>query len=858
MSYHNSKQLLEDFKTNIEGLSEERAEELLSEYGKNEIIYAKRSSWIVYLLKSFIDPFVLILLAIVVLSFFTDVYFASAGEKDFMTVIIISTMILISVLIKFFQEYKSQIKADSLKEMVRTTSSVKRAGLKAKEIDMRELVPGDIVYLAAGDLIPADLRIIRSKDLFINQSALTGESIVVEKYSQALENSFSFNIEDLNNICLMGTIVVSGTATGLVVETGNRTYFGKIARSISSGKGRTNFELGIESVSKALIKFMLIMVPIVFLVNGISKKNWIDAFLFSISIAVGLTPEMLPTIVSTNLAKGAISLSNKKIVVKRLGGMQNLGAMDILCTDKTGTLTLDKIVLEKYLDTNGREDPRVLRHGYLNSYFQTGLKNLMDLAVINKGVERGLGELNTYYEKVDEIPFDFERRRMSVVLKDKTNKRQLITKGAIEEMLSICSFVEIDNKLKLLDDNLEKRILATVTDLNMTGMRVLGVAQKNNIPDEETFSVADESEMILIGYMGFLDPAKDSSKSAIAALHGSGVDVKVLTGDNQYVTKKICEDVGIKSDHILLGQDIEKLDNHALASKVDNIHIFAKLSPMQKERIIEVLQEKYVVGFLGDGINDAQALTKSDVGISVDTAVDIAKESADMILLEKDLNVLETGVLEGRRVFGNIIKYIKMTVSSNFGNVFSVLVASAFLPFLPMLPIQLLVQNLIYSISQVAISWDHMDPEYLDHPQTWDANDIVRFMLYIGPISSIFDIATFLVLWHVFKYNSLEYAAYFQTGWFILGLLSQTLVVHLLRTSKIPFIESRAAAPVSIMTVLAMATGIILPFTYAGSFLGFVALPPKYFLWLIILLLGYFILTEAFKRIYIKKFKKWL
>lgn len=858
ISFHDSDYALDSFNSSEEGLDQGLVDTMLEDYGNNEIVYSKESSWFSYLLRSFLDPFVLILMAIVVLSFFTDVYFAGPGQKDYMTILIISSMILISVIIKFFQEYKSQIKADSLKEMVRTTTSVKRLGQKPQEIDMRDLVPGDIIHLAAGDLIPADLRLIRAKDLFINQAALTGESETIEKYSQALDNSYSLNIEDLNNICLMGTIVVSGSALGLVVETGNRTYFGNIAKSISRGKGETSFELGIRSVSMALIKFMLIMVPIVFLVNGLSKKNWLEAFLFAISIAVGLTPEMLPTIVSTNLAKGAISLSNQQIVVKRLAAMQNFGAMDILCTDKTGTLTLDKIVLEKYLNTSGEDDHYVLGYGFLNSYYQTGLKNLMDLAVINKVKEEKLDFIKKQFTKIDEIPFDFERRRMSVVLEDELGKRELITKGALEEMLSICSKIYIDSRLEDLTPKMEEMVLETVRELNKTGMRVLAVAQKYEVPDETKFSVQDERDMVLIGYMGFLDPAKESAPATIASLKEHGVTVKVLTGDNQFVTEKICRDVGIESDEILLGQDIESMDNDRLAARAQEVNIFAKLSPMQKERIIEVLQLDHVVGFLGDGINDAQALNKSDIGISVDTAVDIAKESADMILLEKDLGVLELGVREGRRVFGNIIKYIKMTVSSNFGNVFSVLVASAFLPFLPMLPIQLLVQNLIYSISQISISWDTMDDDYLDRPQVWDARDIVRFMVYIGPISSIFDIGTFLILWYVFDYNSLELAPYFQTGWFVLGLLSQTLVVHLLRTEKIPFLESRARGPVLVMTLLAVVVGLALPFTVIGSYLGLVALPASYFIWLFFLLLGYCLLIQLGKRAYIKKFNNWL
>lgn len=859
ISSKSSEKVLDQFHTTINGLTQEEAEKRLEIYDENEIIYKKEKPWYIYLLKSFLDPFVLILLFIVFISYFTDIYFVSESEQSWMTIVIISIMIAISVGIKFFQEYKSKVTADNLQNLVKTTTAIKRDGDRAKEYDMKLLVPGDIVHLAAGDLIPADMRVIECKDLFINQSALTGESETVEKFPEILESAKEQNIEDLNNICLMGTIVVSGSAKGVIVETGNRTYFGNIAESIAEDRGETSFERGVRDVSLLLIKFMLIMVPIVFLINAITKKDWLEAFLFSISIAVGLTPEMLPTIVSSNLAKGAIALSEKKIVVKRLSSIQNFGAMNILCTDKTGTLTLDKIVLETYLNVDGVEDDRVLRHGYLNSYFQTGLKNLLDIAVIEHGDKKGLSQLNEKYTKVDEIPFDFERRRMSVVLKDRSNKRQLITKGAIEEMLNISSFVEYNGEVIPLTEDMKTIILDKVNSLNSQGMRVLGVAQKNEIPDENTFSVKDESNMVLMGYMGFLDPAKDSAAPAIKSLIENGVDVKVLTGDNEFVAQKICNDVGIKTENIMLGQEIEGKTDEELKDIVEDITLFAKMSPMQKERIIDILQSNdNVVGFLGDGINDAQALKKSDIGISVDTAVDIAKESADMILLEKDLNVLEEGVIEGRRVFGNIIKYIKMTASSNFGNVFSVLAASAFIPFLPMLPIQLLVQNLLYSISQIAIPWDNMDPEYLAKPQKWNAEEIGHFMVYIGPISSIFDILTFLIMWYVFKANTPSTAPLFQSGWFVVGLLTQTLIVHLLRTSKIPFIESRASKPLMIMTVVIMIVGMLIPFTEFGNYIGLVPLPKSYFPWLAAILVGYSVLTQIMKNIYIDKFGKWL
>lgn len=859
MSLKNMDDIYKELDTSIEGLSQEEAKRRLEYFGTNEITYEKTKPWYIYLFKSFVDPFILILAVIVLVSYFTDIAFAQPGEKSWMTVVIITIMILISAILKFTQEYKSQITADNLKDLVPTTTAIKRKDGKAEEIVMPEVVPGDIIHLAAGDLIPADLRIINCKDLFISQSSLTGESEPVEKFQTVKDVNVKTNISDIDNIGLMGTIVVSGSAQGVALQTGNQTYFGTIAESLTKDVGETSFEEGVKSVSFLLIRFMLVMVPIVFLVNGITKKDWIGAFLFAISIAVGLTPEMLPTLVSTNLAKGAISLSKRKIVVKRLSSIQNFGAMDILCTDKTGTLTEDKIILETHLNVLGEEDDRVLRHGYLNSYYQTGLKNLLDLAVIAYGDEKGFNKTTDIYSRVDEIPFDFTRRRMSVVVESKEKKRQLITKGAIEEMISICTFVEINDEVLPLTEELTNNVIKTVTELNQQGMRVLGVAQKNDVPDENEFSVKDESNMILIGYMGFLDPPKESAVTAIKALYSHGVDVKVLTGDNDIVTRKIASDVGIPVENVVLGIEIESMTDEELYEVAIKSSILAKLSPIQKARIISVLQDNsHVVGFLGDGINDAQALKQADVGITVDTAVDIAKESSDIILLEKNLLVLEEGVIEGRRVFGNIIKYIKMTASSNFGNVFSVLVASAFLPFLPMLPIQLLVQNLLYNISQIAIPWDNMDEEYLQKPQRWNAKEIGKFMLFIGPISSIFDIATFGLMWYVFKANTVADQSLFQSGWFIVGLVSQTLIVHMIRTEKIPFIQSRASTPLMLMTFLIMGVGIIIPFTPIGAYIGLMPLPGSYFPWLIAILLAYSVLTQIVKNIYIKKFKSWI
>ncbi|MGI6720319.1 MAG: magnesium-translocating P-type ATPase [Anaerovoracaceae bacterium] len=861
-SLKNIESIYDELGTSTEGLSPVDAAQRLRDFGPNEITYGKRSPWYAYLLKSFLDPFILILLAIVFLTFFTDIAFASMTEKSWVTIVIISIMILISVVLRFSQEYKSQITADNLKDLIPTTTAIKRRGTDAAEIVMTDVVTGDIIHLAAGDLIPADMRLIQTVDLFISQSSLTGESEPVERFADfaaSADDIENLNVSDLGNIALMGTIVVSGSAKGVVLQTGNNTYFGSIAESIAKDVGETSFEEGVKSVSMLLLRFMLVMVPIVFFVNGITKQDWLGALLFSISIAVGLTPEMLPTLVSTNLAKGAVSLSRKGIIVKRLSSIQNFGAMDILCTDKTGTLTEDKIVLEKYLDLKGEENDRVLRYGYLNSYFQTGLKNLLDLAVIDRAEKNGIDEALNFYKKVDEIPFDFNRRRMSVVVESEKNRRQLITKGAAEEIVSICSFVEINREVFPITDEIVERVFETVNSLNAQGMRIIAVARKTDVPDVDVFCVEDESDMVLIGYMGFLDPPKESSISAIQALYKHGIDVKILTGDNDIVTKKIASDVGIPSDKIVLGSDIEALSDEDLYELATGTSILAKLSPLQKERVITVLQDReHVVGYLGDGINDAQALKQADVGISVDTAVDIARESADIIMLDKDLNVLEEGVVEGRRVFGNIIKYIKITASSNFGNVFSVLIASAFLPFLPMLPIQLLVQNLLYSVSQISIPWDNMDEEYLHEPQQWNADEIGKFMVCIGPVSSVFDIATFWMMWTVFGANTPEMASLFQSGWFVVGLLTQTLIVHMIRTRKLPFIQSRASGPVNIMTAVIMALGILIPFTGLGTYIGLVALPARYFVWLLGILIAYSALTEIMKNVYIRRFDSWI
>jgi magnesium-importing ATPase len=844
------------------GLTRAEVEDRQLTYGKNEVVHEQKKNPFIVFIKTFINPFIGVLTGLAVISLVIDVLMAEPGEQEWTGVVIIAVMVVCSAILRFWQEWKANEATDSLMKMVKNTCLVKRAGSGEEELDITELVPGDIVFLAAGDMIPADLRIIESKDLFISQASLTGESEPIEKFPEVKEKQYrKGSIVELDNICYMGSTVISGAAKGIVFETGNRTFLGTIARNLTGHRATTAFDRGISKVSLLLIRFMLVMVPFVFFINGFTKGDWFEAFIFAISVAVGLTPEMLPMIVTANLSKGALSMSKKKTIVKNLNAIQNFGAMNILCTDKTGTLTCDKIVLEKYINADGSNDEskRILRHAYFNSYFQTGLKNLMDKAILSHVKELKLEHLKDAYTKVDEIPFDFIRRRMSVVIEDKQGKRQIITKGAVEEMLSICSHTEFNGEVQSLTDELKVKAQKISEEMNRKGMRVLAVAQKSYIEKVGNFSVSDEKEMVLIGFLAFLDPPKPSAAEAIKQLHEYGVEVKILSGDNDIVVKAIGRQVGIDTSYSLTGPDIENMDEATLKERVKTTTCFSKLTPLQKTQIISILQEQEnTVGFLGDGINDAAALRQSDIGISVDSAVDIAKESADIILLEKDLMVLEDGVLEGRKTFGNINKYIKMTASSNFGNMFSVMFASAFLPFLPMMPIHLLIQNLLYDISQTTIPFDRMDPEFLRKPRRWDASDLKRFMIYIGPISSIFDIVTYLVMWHVFGCNSPEHQSLFQSGWFIEGLLSQTLIVHMIRTRKIPFIQSRATWPVIGMTTLVMVIGIVIPFTSFGVSISLQALPLSYFPWLMGILLSYCVLTQLIKNWYIRKFSGWL
>jgi len=874
--------------TTLCGLEPGKVEENRSEYGSNKVTREKKKTLPQRLAGAFINPFTAILFCLALVSSFTDMIFPHFSlfgcvPKDFdcLTVVIILTMVFLSGTLRFVQESRSGNAAEKLLAMITTTCTVTRKGQEMAEIPLDEVVVGDIVHLSAGDMLPADVRILDAKDLFVSQASLTGESEPIEKIPMVNETRDA--ITDYTNIAFMGSNVISGSASAVVVTVGDHTLFGSMASEVAHEAVETSFSKGVNAVSWVLIRFMLVMVPLVFVANGITKGDWLSAFLFGISIAVGLTPEMLPMIVTTCLAKGAVSLSKKQTIVKNLNSIQNFGAIDILCTDKTGTLTQDKVVLEYHLNVNGEDDLRVLRHAYLNSYFQTGYKNLMDVAIIQKTEEEEaddpqLVDLSEHYVKVDEIPFDFARRRLTTVVQNRDGKTQMVTKGAVEEMLSICSFAECDGKVRPMTKELKSRILATVDDLNEKGFRVLAIAQKSNPSPAGAFGVTDECDMVLMGYLAFLDPPKESTADAIKALKAHGVTTKILTGDNDKVTRTICKQVGLKVRNMLLGSDLENMSDQELAKAAETTDVFAKLTPDQKARVVSVFRENgHTVGFMGDGINDASAMKSADIGISVDTAVDVAKESADIVLLEKDLMVLEEGIIEGRKTYANMIKYIKMTASSNFGNMFSVLAASALLPFLPMESLQLIFLNLIYDLSCTAIPWDNVDEEFISVPRKWDASSVGSFMMWIGPTSSVFDWMTYIFMYFVFcplfvsrgvLYNDLAshfagadlvrmqtaYVAMFQTGWFIESMWSQTLVIHMIRTPKLPFIQSHASAPLTLMTFTGIGVLTIIPFTTFGRMLGFVALPTAYFAYLIPCILLYMVLATSLKKAYVRHY----
>lgn len=879
--------------TGEHGLTEQQAHRIRSVHGANIIAPEHHDPLSARLSRAFLTPFTLILLALAAISLYTNVYLAAPGEADPSTAIIIGVMVLISGGISFWQDTRGAAAADALKGLVSITCRCVREDTGAAEIPLADVVPGDLIELAAGDIIPADLRIVSAKNLFLTQAALTGESDPVEKTPAAIEDPVgrALLIDDCENFAFAGTTVQSGSGTGVVVTTGARTYLGGIASALGSRPTSTSFDAGVASVSRVLVGFMLVMCPVVFVLCGLTKGDWLDALLFSISVAVGITPQMLPVIVTTCLARGAEAMRAKDVVVKEISSIQNLGAMDVLCCDKTGTLTRDKIVLERHLDVLGAPSDRVLRHAYLNSVFQTGLRNLMDEAIIERAealaaggrsmdARAGEGGVRTspeaatiagardHWRLVDEIPFDFDRRRMSVVVEDATGKRQLITKGAVEEMIDVCSTVEVGTEVLPLTDEQADQILDRVRGLNERGMRVVGVAQRNDVPARD-LTAADEHDMTLIGYLAFLDPPKASAKAAVKELGDLGVAVKVLTGDNAAVAATVCEQVGIDARNMLTGADVDLLSDDELAERAERAGLFAKLSPLQKARIVEVLRThgKHTVGFMGDGINDAAAMRASDCGISVDTAVDVAKESADIILLKKDLTVLAHGIVEGRRTYGNTIKYIKTTASSNFGNVLSVLVAAAFLPFLPMSALQLLLLGMAYTVSCAALPWDRVDESFLARPRTWDARGIVSFMLKIGPVSSIFDILTFAAMFWVVcplvvgaPWDALTdpaqralFALVFQTGWFVESMWTQTLVIHLLRTERLPFVQSKPAASLTVLTVLGVGLVTAMPYVPGvNAALDLVPLPGAFFGVLAVMMIGYLLLTSIAKALYVR------
>ena len=835
------------------GLSTQEANRRLQGLGYNEIKQTKPKRWYNYFLESLFSPFNIILLGITLLLVYTDIILPKSPSYANISVILI--LVTATTLLDFVEEYRSNRAASKLKDLVATTCTVLRDG-KEVSLPIKDVTIGDIIILSAGSMIPADLRLIESKDLYVGQSSLTGESDAVNKNVEAsvtIEDLDS--IADIDNICFMGTSVVSGNAKGVVIKTADSTYFGKIAHTLSKGKPKTAFQKNIESISKLLIKFMLVIIPIVFILN-FWKHDVITAFTFAVAIAITITPLLLPVILSSCLSKGAVRMSKKKTIVKKLDSIQNFGAMNILCTDKTGTLTEDNIVLEKYLDINGEEDIRVLKHAFLNSSFQTGLKSNIDEAVIKRGLEYNMKEVSSNYTKIDEIPFDFSRRCLSIILKDNNDKVQLITKGAVEEILNICTMVDYRGTVSPLTKEIRQNILKISKGLNKDGLRVVAVCQKNVSPDIQKFEVSDEKDMILLGFIGFLDPPKESAKESINRLHYYGIKVIVLTGDNAEVTKAVCDKVGIKCKKIILGSQLDKLDDFAVLRLLKKHNVFAKLSPIQKARIVRLLRDSgKVVGYMGDGINDSPSLTNSDVGISVDTAVDIAKESADIILLEKDLNVLIDGVEEGRKTFANLMKYIKLTSSLNFGEVLAVMVASLAVPFLPETPIQLLFEGMLYDLGQMTLPFDNVDKNIIKRPKKLDIKSLKRFMFFMGPISAVFNLLVFVALWFLFKVRD---ASTYQTIWFCYSIVANLLGMHIIRTAKIPFIQSNANKVVYISSFSLILIALILPFTPLGALIGLIPIAMKYIALIFVIAIMFCVVTLFAKKFYIKKFREWI
>ena len=841
------------FKVTNDGLNGEQIEAGQEKFGPNIITTGNENSVFTRIRDALINPFNLVLMAVIVVSYFTDVVLAS--PPSYATIVMLIIIVLISSITSFVQAQKSDAAAKALQEMIVTKVNVIRQGMKM-QISIEECVPGDLVILGSGDLIPGDVRFIETKDLFVDQAQLTGESNPVEKYT---DNREAENITDLSNIGFMGCDIVSGSARAIVVATGNQTYFGNMSKTLSNQNEKSVFDKNMESITTLLIRFMLVMVPVIFAANFFTKHDLLGSVIFAITIAVGIMPEMLPVMITSSLAKGAIAMSKKKTIVKQLGSIQTFGEMDILCTDKTGTLTQDEIVLEKYMDATGKEDIRVLRHAFLNSYFQTGLKNLMDRAIISRGEKEGLDYLKKSYVREDEIPFDFARRKMSVVLRDRKLKRQLITKGAVDEIIANCAFIEIDGKVKPMTEELMKNAYRISEENGEEGIRVIAVAQKNEIPDIDEFSAEDEKDMVLLGFIGFLDPPKESSKTAIEALKKNGIRTVVLTGDSKAVAINICKRIGIDTEYSYSGSDVEMMNDGQLKNACKKAQIFAKLNPLQKKRIVETFQDLgHVVGYMGDGINDAPSLKQADVGISVDTAVDIAKEVADIILLEKDLMVLDEGVVEGRKTFANMNKYLKMAISGNFGNMISVLIASLALPFLPLKPVHILVQNILNDFAQFGMPYDNVEQEYIEKPMEWDTNSLKSFMFYFGLTSTIMDLLCFAVLWFIFGYDTVEEAEFFQCGWFMFGVISQTMVIHTIRTHRLPFVGGKAGYQLILSTSIVVIITLLMGLTDFAYILDMKPLPVSYVMWLAILCVIYLLLAQLMKNIYIKKFKKWI
>ena len=845
-------EFLKKFEIDEKGLTENEVDQNLKKYGKNEVKQAKPKKWYHYFSQSFFSPFNSILLGIVLILFYTDVFLPE--NPSFANIIVIIVLVAVSTLLEFTEEYKSNKAAQKLKELVETTTTVIRDGKKI-DIPLKMVTVGDIVYLSAGSMIPADLRIIEAKDLYVGQSSLTGESDSVKKVVNTENEEEIESILDLDNICFMGTNVISGSAKGVVIKVGDSTYFGKIAKSVSPNKPKTSFQKGIENISKLLIRFMVLIIPIIFLFNA-WKHDLLTAFTFAVAISITITPLLLPVILSSCLSKGAVRMSKKKTIVKKLDSIQNFGAMNILCTDKTGTLTEDKIVLEKYLDATGKTSDKILKYAYLNANFQTGLKGNIDEAVIKRAIENGLEVLNDQYVKVDEIPFDFTRRRLSIVVSDQEKKRFVITKGAIEEILSICTSVEMEGQIVNMTDTIRKNVLSISKKMNKDGLRVVGICEKFADENMESFSVDDEKGMTFLGFIGFLDPPKESARESVAKLNKAGVRVIVLNGDNVDVTRCVCDKVGINTQRIVEGSEIDKLPDMGVARLLRKNNIFAKMSPIQKARIVRILRDTgNVVGYMGDGINDSPSLSNSDVGVSVDTAVDIAKESADIILLEKDLKVLLDGVDEGRRTFANLLKYIKLATSFNFGEVLSVIVASVALPFLPETPIQLLVEGLLYDFGQMTLPFDNVDKESLRRPKKFDIKSLKNFMLFMGPISSAFDLLVFVSLWFVLGVRE---AAVFQTIWFSYSIVSNLAGMHMIRTAKVPFFQSNAHKAVYASSILLSIIGLILPFTFVGRMIGLVPIAYEYITLILTVTVLYCMIAIIAKRIYIRKYDEWI